>query len=368
MYWRTILERNVTTVEELKNWLPLTPVEKLEIGEEIQKFPMSVTEYYMSLIRPEDPHDPIRKLAVPSAGAHSMEGSLDTSGEGSNTRIPGLQHKYEQTAMVLTSSECAMYCRHCFRRRMVGKQEDEITQNRNAVCGYVRSHPEINNVLLSGGDAFLLDTEDIEDWLEALTELPQLDFIRFGTRTPVTFPHRILLDPMLTDTLQYYGRKKQIYVVTHFNHPREVTKQARDAIQKLQSSGIVVKNQTVLMRGVNDESRVLGDLLRKITSMGVIQHYIFQCRPVQGVQNQFAVPLRVGQRIVKDALRMQNGLGKSADYTMSHRTGKIRVLGEIGRDEMLFQYQEAKDPDLTGRFFTRELEATENWLPDDLYL
>lgn len=366
MDWRTILDKNVTTVEDLRLFLPMSEEEAKRIRKEIRTFPMSVSDYYLSLIRTDDPNDPIRKMAIPSGMPLDGDGSLDTSGEQQSTRIRGLQHKYEQTAMILTTSECAMFCRHCFRRRLVGKETEEIAAEPQEVLDYLRSHPAINNVLLSGGDAFLMDTEKIENWLELLSQLPQLDFIRFGTRTPVTFPQRILLDPLLGNVLREYGKQKQIYVVTHFNHPREMTLQAMGAIRTLQASGVVVKNQTVLLKGINDDPAVLGELLRKISSWGIVQHYIFQCRPVQGVKTQFQVPLLEGMRIVDKALGMQNGLGKSAGYAMSHHTGKIQVLGEPAPGKMIFQYKQARDPENIGRLFSRKIQPDDTWLPGGL--
>ena len=366
MTWQQLIQSNATSAEELREVLHLTDREVEKMEEEIARFPMSVTHYYLSLIDPADPEDPIRKMSVPSGNVILSEGELDTSGEYHNTKLKGLQHKYSQTALVLTTSDCAMYCRHCFRRRLVGLDNEEIAEDIDSVVGYLEQHPEITNVLLSGGDSFLMPDERIEEWLRRLVALPQLDFIRFGTRTPVTFPQRILEDPGLRELLTEYARKKQIYVVTHFNHPHEVTEQSRAAVDALRQCGIVVKNQTVLMRGINDSAQILGQLLREITSMGVVQHYIFQCRPVQGVKSHFQVPLAEGNRIVQEALAMQNGLGKTADLTMSHVTGKIRILGRDEEGRMLFQYKQAKDPSRAGRIFTYPVDEKTTWLPDSI--
>ena len=202
--------------------------------------------------------------------------------------------------------------------------------------------------------------------LKKMAALDQLDFIRFGTRTPVTFPQRILTDPELVSLLASYRGKKQIYVVTHFNHPREITPESTAAVRALQDAGVVVKNQTVFMRGINDDPLVLGTLLKQISALGIVQHYIFQCRPVQGVKSSFQVPLVEGSEIIQKALAMQNGLGKSADYTMSHVTGKIRILGKADDGKMVFQYKQAKDPARIGRIFTMDLDDTATWLPEDL--
>lgn len=365
MDWQDIIKTNVTTAEQLREPLKLSQSEYESIRNEIELFPMSVTRYYLSLIDPDDPEDPIRKMAIPS-GHLVFDGDLDTSGESSNTKLRGLQHKYAETVLILTTPDCAMYCRHCFRRRFVGKPSDEIAVDLEGITDYIRKHPTISNVLLSGGDAFMQPTERIRLWLEKMSALNQLDFIRFGTRTPVTFPQRILSDPALLETLAAYRERKQIYVVTHFNHPKEITPESRAAIKALQDVGIIVKNQTVFLRGVNDAPDVLGTLLRQITALGIVQHYIFQCRPVKGVKSRFQVPIAEGNDIIQKALAMQNGLGKTADYTMSHESGKLRILGRSGSGEMVFQYKQAKDPALIGRIFTMPLEDGATWLPADL--
>ena len=365
MSWQTLLRENVTTAEELTKCFQFSEEEYRNIRDEVAQFPMSVTKYYLSLIDPEDPDDPIRKMAVPSGQPVVFDGSLDTSGEAGNTVIRGTQHKYAQTVLVLTTTACAMYCRHCFRRRLVGMDREEAFADCNEVAAYIRKHPEVNNVLLSGGDAFLMPTEKITEWLQAMTELDQLDFIRFGTRTPVTFPQRILMDPELVEQLSTFGKKKQIYVVTHFNHPREFTEESKAAVKALQRAGVVLKNQTVLMRGINDDPAVLADVLRGASAQGIVQHYIFQCRPVTGVKSRFQVPLREGLRIVSEANKRQNGLGKVADYTMSHVTGKIRILGEAEDGKLMFQYKQAKDPARIGKIFSHDV-GEETWLPEDL--
>jgi len=365
MTWQEELRRNVTTAEQLREILPMTDEEYRLIKEEADRYPMSISRYYCSLIDPSDHDDPIRKMAVPCRTGSSTEGLLDTSGEHSNTVLPGVQHKYRQTALILSSSQCAMYCRYCFRRRFVGMEEEEIAADVQSAVEYVKQHPEITNCLVSGGDAFILPTEKVEEWLAALAELPQLDFIRIGTRTPVTFPHRITGDPELVNLLARIGEKKQLYVVTHFNNPREFTEESVAAVRALQKAGVIVKNQSVLLKGINDDPEVLGRLLRMVTSYGIVQHYIFQCRPVIGATNYFQVPLIEGSRIVNAANAMQNGLGKTADYTMSHHTGKIRILGQLENGELLFQYKQAKDPSRVGTIFTKKVGPEDKWLDHD---
>ena len=359
--WQKELLNNAVSPDEVAGLLRLSPDEVRAMEAVTGVFPMSVPRYYLSLIDPNDPDDPIRRLAIPE-GQLDEAGLLDTSGEGDNTVLTGMQHKYAETALILTTNQCAMYCRHCFRRRLVGLPSSEVRGNIPEMVRYVENHPRINNVLLSGGDALMLQNEELEEYLSAFSALKQLDFIRIGSRVPVTFPMRVTSDPELVGLLAKYCRVKQLYLVTHYNHPRELTDESKKAIKLFQGSGLIIKNQTVLLRGVNDSPEILGELLKGLTSIGVVPHYIFQCRPVKGMVNRFQLPIRQGSRIVSAALAMQNGLGKSVEYVMSHKTGKIAVLGENEQGEMLFKYKQAHDPSRIGSIFSCRLGDDDKWL------
>ncbi|MDY4611678.1 MAG: KamA family radical SAM protein [Sphaerochaetaceae bacterium] len=363
--WKKELTNCIQSAEELARYLPLTEKEKNILSHIIEKYPMAITPYYLSLIDKDDPKDPIRRMCVPTLDESLFGGVDDTSGEADNTILPGLQHKYTQTALILSTNQCAMYCRHCFRKRMVGTDTDEIMRHFPEILGYISEHPEITNVLISGGDAFLNSTRALERYLEGLSRIEHLDFIRFGTRTPVVFPERISGDDELLNLLAVISQKKQLYVVTQFNHVKELTDQAIEAIHALLRCGVVVKNQTVLLRGVNDTPEALGALLKKLTACGVVPYYIFQCRPAAGVKNLFQVPLLEGYAIVQHAKAMQNGQGKCIKYCMSHPRGKIEILGMMN-DEMLFQFHQAKDPAELGNLFTVRLRETQGWLDENL--
>ena len=159
MAWQDEWKNNITTMEELRKVIPMTDEEYALIGEEAGKFPMSISRYYASLIDPSDPDDPIRKMSVPSRSGLSLDGELDTSGEHSNTVLQGIQHKYRQTALVLMTTQCAMYCRYCFRRRLVGLDLEKPADDPDVLVAYLKERPEITNCLLSGGDALLQSTE-----------------------------------------------------------------------------------------------------------------------------------------------------------------------------------------------------------------
>ena len=256
-------------------------------------------------------------MSIPGVMEASRLGSFDTSGEQSKTIMPGLQHKYKETALILSTNRCAMYCRHCFRKRLVGISEEAVFSHLDEIVRYIRDHKEISNVLVSGGDAFMNSNEMIGQILELLTDIEHLDLIRFGTRMPVVLPQRITTDPELLHLLRKYGTRKQLCVVTQFNHPKEITTESSAAVKMLLETGIPVRNQTVLLKGVNDEAQVLGTLLRKLTRTGVIPYYIFQCRPVTGVVSSFQVPLKKGYSIIAQALQMQNGQGKCCRFVLN---------------------------------------------------
>lgn len=354
----------VQTADELRAILGLTEEQAAEI-DDCAAFPMLATRYYLGLIDPSDPDDPIRRMCVPSEGEKSEVGRLFTGGEDDNTVTRGMQHKYAQTALILSTSRCSTYCRFCFRRRFVGAHDMEVAQELNKLKEYILAHPDINNALISGGDSFVNENDVIRAYLDLLAPLEQLKFIRFGTRTPVVCPRRVYDDTELLGLLCEYGRSKQIYIVTHFNHPRELTPEAKRAIDALRDTGADIKNQTVLLRGVNDDPSTLASLFTGLTAWGVTPYYLFQCRPVKGVQSTFAVPIAVGSDIVRAARRRLNGPSKQFRYALSHKTGKIEVLGryESGADEkLLFRYHQAKNPDDDGRIFGIPSAEVGEWL------
>ncbi|WP_165177043.1 KamA family radical SAM protein [Desulfovibrio sp. ZJ369] len=362
---KSLLQKNLTQVRDLREPLALDAAHVRDLEKIARRFPFSIPPYYLSLVDPADPHDPIRKMCVPDREEWDPDGRFDTSGEGANTILDGLQHKYRQTALILTTSACAMYCRHCFRKRMVGPEEQKGRQAQGAcdkILDYIRQHTEINNVLLSGGDALLTPAAVLREYLEALCGMEHLDAVRICTRTPVVLPMRIYEDRQLLRMLSEYGRRKRLYVVTQFNHPREMTKEAHRALEALNRCGLIVRNQTVLLRGVNDDAKIMGDLLRRLIRVGVMPYYLFQCRPVTGVKNRFQIPIARACSLVEQARQSQNGLGKAFRYILSHETGKIEILGPAGNERWLFKYHQAKACEDQGRMFLVKLQAEQCWL------
>ena len=361
-YWEALLAKGHSSIETLQGVFHFSEEELSSLKLIQGHFPLYVNPYYLSLIDPSDPDDPIRRMSIPALHELDRDGSFDTSGEQYHTVLPGLQHKYKETVLILSTNKCAMYCRHCFRKRLVGLSEDEICAQIDKMSCYIKEHPEISNVLISGGDAFMNSNETIGRYLSALSTIPHLDYIRFGTRTPVTLPQRITSDKELINLLREYSAKKKVFVITQFNHPREITPLSTGAVDTLINIGIPVRNQTVLLKGVNDNRTVLGQLVKQLTAIGVIPYYIFQCRPVTGVMTHFQVPLKEGFRIVQDVMQMQNGQGKSFRFILSHVSGKIEILGLLGEGKMLFKYHQAKNADDAGRIFVKDISDDQCWL------
>jgi KamA family protein len=364
MSWENQLEGSISTVDELASILDMSE-DEIEVLEDIcREHPLRISDYYLSLIDKKNENDPIRRIAVPLAHESYLEGTYDTSGESTNTVFQGLQHKYRQTVVILATNECAMYCRHCFRKRLIGLDTNEALQDIERAKAYTQDHKEVNNVLITGGDPLVLPNEKIETFLESFSNINHLDFIRFGTRIPVTLPQRITEDQELLQILERYSRKrKRIYFVTQFNHPREVTNKSIKAIGLLSKAGVITNNQTVLLRGVNDDSDIMAQLQRRLVEIGVIPYYVFQCRPVKRVKKHFQVPLLEGHRIIQDTRRKLDGITKRFRFIMSHETGKIEILG-IENDHFLFKYHQAKDSRNIDRILSRKINKTATWLDD----
>lgn len=182
----------------------------------------------------------------------------------------------------------------------------------------------------------------------------------------MTLPERIYGDQELLDMFAHYAQKKALYLVTQFNHPRELTHQAIQAVRAMIERGVQVRNQTVLLRGVNDSGETLGKLLSGLTRVGIAPYYVFQCRPVTGVKERFQVPIQEGVHIVNEAKSQQNGFGKSIRYAMSHPRGKIEIIGLLPSGETVFKFHQSKDDADNARIFTLPLSPADTWLDEDL--
>lgn len=363
--WQEDLKNNITTAKELADlgYIPIKEAEELQ--KIIDKYPMNITRYYLNLIEKNDYSDPIYKMCIASAKEACDEGMSDTSGEASNTVENGIQHKYDNTVLLLSTNICAMYCRHCFRKRLVGLSEDETLSFVDKAVEYIKEHPEVDNVLITGGDSFLNSNRVIEKYLQQLSEIPHIKFIRFGTRVPVVFPQRITSDDELMEILKKYKTKKTIYVVTQFNHPKEFTEEAHNAIDVLREAGIPVLNQTVLLAGVNDNADILADLFNKLVEAGASPYYLFQCRPLKGVKSYFSIPLLDAVEIVDKTREKLSGVAKRFRFSMSHVKGKMEIIGKTKYNRIILKQHQAKDNEDLNKFFTVPLEHGQSWVPSE---
>ncbi|WP_314963566.1 KamA family radical SAM protein [Bradyrhizobium cosmicum] len=325
--------------------------------------PYHVTRFYREQITKGGYYQQLRRIVEPSVEEFERAGSLDTSGEHANTVVPGLQHKYAQTGLLLVTNRCASYCRYCFRKRMVGQKSDEIAPDFGQVAQYIGRHPEMTNVLLSGGDPFVLSTANLNEILDHLLPIAHLDSIRFGTKMLAYEPKRFE-DSALQSLFQRIRRAgKTAIVVTHFDHIGEISLNAERNIRSLRAQEVQLLNQSVLLAKVNDDPEILAATFTKCHQIGVRPYYLFQGRPVKGASH-FQVPLRRGLEIVRGINQRLSGIHKTFKYIMSHYTGKIEIL-DLGDDGRVYmRYHQNKAPEEIGKIFSRPHLETACWLDD----
>lgn len=336
--------------------------ERKKLKEITNKYVFRVNDYYLNLIDWNDPNDPIRKLVIPSEGELQEYGRWDASDEDTNYVVPGCQHKYTTTALLIVSEVCGAYCRYCFRKRLFRNDVKEAMSDVNPGLEYIAKTPEINNVLLTGGDSLILATAKIREIVKRLREIEHVKIIRFGSKLPVFNPMRIYEDEELLDVFrQYSSPEKRIYVMAHVNHPREITEEARRAFQALHDAGVIVVNQTPVLKGINDDPEVLGELLDKLSWAGVTPYYFFVNRPVAG-NKDFVLTLEEVYNIVEQAKARTSGLGKRVRLSMSHTAGKIEILAiENGKAYLKFhQSREGK----YGQFMVLDCPKDAAWFDD----
>ena len=297
--WKQILARSITTPAQLAAHFP---IEHHGMSAVAAQYPMRINPYYLGLI--ERVGDPIWRQAVPDpmelADHTCMEDPLD---EENRSPVPNLVHKYPDRALLLVTSQCAMYCRFCTRKRKVGTARMEITPATiRAGIEYLRRTPQIRDVLVSGGDPLLLPDDTLDWLLTALRAIPTLETIRIGTRAPCTLPMRVT-----TRLARMLGRHHPLFINTHFNHPRELTSQAALACSRLAAAGIPLGNQTVLLRGVNDNAITMTALLRGLLKMRVKPYYLFQADMTRGT-NHFRTRVETGLDLMRSLIGHVSGM------------------------------------------------------------
>jgi lysine 2,3-aminomutase len=279
--WKWQVAHRITTADEIAGFLGMGDAERDDVGQCLAAFRMAVTPYYAALIDPSDPDDPIRKVCVPSIQetAPCENDMADPLGEVRDSPVPHIVHRYPDRVLFLVTLRCSTYCRYCTRRRVVGEEDRIISESAlKAALGYIRSHPEIRDVLISGGDPLVMGTEKLERIISGLRAIPHVDIIRIGTRVPVVLPMRIT-----EELLSMLKKYQPIWINTHFTHPREITAESARACTAIVDAGIPLGNQTVLLRGINDRAETLKELFLKLVHLRVRPYYLYQCDLSRGI-------------------------------------------------------------------------------------
>jgi KamA family protein len=349
--------RDVDKIEELSSG------ERYELGKVCEQFQFRANDYYLSLIDWDDPKDPIRRIIVPHISELDEFGDLDASDEESNYVVPGCQHKYTSTALLMCNEVCGGYCRFCFRKRLFMDENDEVVNDITEGIEYIRDNELITNVLLTGGDPFVMSTAKLEKIIRPLRQIDHVNIIRVGTKIPAFNPYRIIDDPELPNMLTRYStRHKRIYIMTHFNHPRELTDDACLALDLLMKAGAVLCNQTPILKGINDSPEVLEQLMRGLSDIGVSPYYFFQCRPTAG-NIPYVLTLTRAFDIFEEAKRNVSGLAKRARFVMSHSLGKIEILG-LAEHHLYLKFHRSRYSTDKGRFLIYHRDDNAYWLDD----
>jgi len=306
--WRWQLSNRINTVEEFNKIVPLTESEITALSAS-NLFRVEITPYFISLIDPDDPDDPVRKQVVPTAAelvpfTSMMEDSL---AEDLHSPVPGLVHRYPDRVLMLVTTQCATYCRYCTRSRIVGNPAETFSRAEFEMqIEYLKRTPQVRDVLLSGGDPLVLAPKILEEILSRLREIPHIEILRIGSRVPVFLPMRV--NHELTEMLQKYH---PFWLNIHVNHPNEITAELAQACDRLTRAGIPLGNQSVLLRGVNDNVHIQRELVHKLVRMRVRPYYLYQCDLVQGA-GHFRTSVGKGIEII-EGLR-----GHTSSFAVPH--------------------------------------------------
>lgn len=303
--WHWQVANRITTLEQLKQVVDLTPEEEEGVGQCLKTLRMAITPYYATLIDPQDQNCPIRKQAVPTALELHQSGSdmADPLHEDTDSPVEGLTHRYPDRVLLLVTDQCSMYCRHCTRRRLAGVTDKPRTiEQIDLAIEYVRRTPAVRDVLLSGGDGLLISDQTIEYALQKLREIEHVEIIRFGSRVPVVMPQRIT-----TELCRILAKYHPIFLNTHFNHPREITAESKAACERLADAGVPLGNQSVLMKGINDCPLVLKNLSHGLLKIRVRPYYLYQCDLSQGI-GHFRTSVAAGLQAIESLRGHTSGL------------------------------------------------------------
>lgn len=329
--WRWQVANRVKTVDALRQIIDITEEEAHGVAECLRTLRMSITPYYATLMDPNNQRCPIRRQAVPTDKELKIDkwDMIDPLHEDEDSPVPGLTHRYPDRVLFLITDQCSMYCRHCTRRRFAGQLDRARTRKEiDDAIEYIRETPEVRDVLLSGGDALLVGDDYLEYILNELREIPHVEIIRIGTRTPVVLPQRVT--PELVKMIRKYH---PVWINTHFNHPLEITPDSTRACEMLADGGIPLGNQSVLLRGVNDSPYIMMELVHQLVKIRVRPYYIYQCDLSQGI-GHFRTSIRKGIGIMESLIGNTSGLCVPTFVVDAPGGGgKIRVMPQYNISE-----------------------------------
>lgn len=331
--WHWQVANRIETLEDLKKYMSLTAEEEEGVKTCLSTLRMAITPYYLSLIDFKDSRDPVRLQAI-ATGSETYQAPsdlLDPLHEDEDSPCPGLTHRYPDRVLLLTTDQCSMYCRHCTRRRFAGQHDASVATDQIDKCiEYIRNTPSVRDVLLSGGDVLMLSDEKLEYIIAKLREIPHVEIVRLGSRTPVVCPQRIT--PELCNMLKKYH---PVWLNTHFNHPKEITAEALKACSMLADAGVPLGNQSVLLAGVNDCVFTMKKLVNQLVQMRVRPYYIYQCDLSMGLEH-FRTPVSKGIEII-EALR-----GHTSGFCVP--TFVVDAPGGGGKTPVMPQYVISQSP------------------------
>ncbi len=295
--WSWQLKNRIHTLDVISKILVLTPQEEEGIKRSNGRLSMAITPYWMTLMDTNDPDCPIRRQAIPLIDEFRFSSNefIDPCAEDRDSPVDGIVHRYPDRVLLLATEQCAMYCRHCTRRRLVGEKQSQMLSNKalDAAVDYIKSNKKIRDVLISGGDPLMLENDELELILKKVCDIAHVEFVRIGTRVPVTLPQRIT--PDLVAMIRKYS---PVWMSIHFNHPKEISKRCKAACDTLVDAGIPLGSQTVLLKGINDKPYIMKKLMHDLLRARVRPYYIYQCDPVKGTTH-FRTPVAVGINIIE---------------------------------------------------------------------
>jgi lysine 2,3-aminomutase len=341
--WRWQIRNRFRSLDTINKYMTLTPQEERGVVGAGDKLTMSIPPYFLALVDGQDAGCPIRLQSVPQEAEFltAEEELTDPCGEDKNSPVHGLVHRYPDRVLFLVNEMCAMYCRYCTRSRMVGDGNHTLnTGTYDAALDYIRSHKEIRDVLISGGDPLTLGDRMLEYLIKSVKAIPHVEFVRIGTRIPVTLPQRIT-----PELIAMFKKYSPLWMSIHFNHPKEVTPRVKQACNMIADAGIPMGSQTVLLRGINDKPEIMKKLFHELLKIRVRPYYIYQCDPIVGSKH-FRTTVETGINIIENlrghttgyavptfVIDGPGGGGKipiTPNYLVSHKDGRYTLRNFAG--------------------------------------